>query len=178
MRKGLLAGCHNLCRQEGCLGMVSGLLGGSQGWIDGHQLYIIQKFTTTPLSLSLGLETFYRFRNPTSTARSPQSNMNPSTHPRPNATNIDHINSFNQTNSNNITTNITYVNKRTKLLNWLSPLQPRVRHNDVRARRQDGIGEWFLRADEFLGWRDGKGEFGKATLFCSGNPGVGKTFLR
>ena len=106
--------------------------------------------------------------------------MDPSTHPRLNATGTGHINSFNQTNSNNniITTNITHVNKKTKLLNWLSPLQPRVRHNDVRGRRQDGIGEWFLRADEFLGWRDGKGEFGKATLFCSGNPGVGKTFLR
>ena len=104
--------------------------------------------------------------------------MDPSTHLRPNTTGTGHINSFNQTNSNNATTNITYANKRTKLLNWLSPLQSRVRHNDVRARRQDGIGEWFLRADEFLGWRDGKGEFGKATLFCSGNPGVGKTFLR
>ena len=106
--------------------------------------------------------------------------MGPSTHLELNATGAGHSNSFNQTNSNNITstTNITYVNKRIKLLNWLSPLQPRVRHNNVRVRRQDGIGEWFLRADEFLGWRDGKGELGKATLFCSGNPGVGKTFLR
>ena len=140
--------------------------------------YTIQKFMTTPLSLSFNLETFYRFRNPASTTHSPRSNMDPSTHQRPNTTGTGHINSFNQTNSNNITTNITYVNKRTKLLNWLSPLQPRVRHNDVRARRQDGIGEWFLRTDEFLGWRDGKSEFCKATLFCSGNPGVGKTFLR
>ena len=103
--------------------------------------------------------------------------MGPSTHPEPNATGTGYINSFNQ-NSNNITTNITYVNKRTKLSNWLSPLQPQIRHNDVRTRRQDGIGEWFLETDEFLRWRDGKGEFGKATLFCPGNPGVGKTFLR
>ena len=75
-------------------------------------------------------------------------------------------------------TSITYADKRAKLLNWLSPLQPRVRHNDVRGRREDGIGEWFLQTDEFRRWRDGKGEFDKATLFCSGNPGVGKTFLR
>ena len=74
--------------------------------------------------------------------------------------------------------NITYGDKRAKLLNWLSPLQPCVRHNDVRGRREDGIGEWFLQTDEFLRWRDGKAEFNKATLFCSGNPGVGKTFLR
>ena len=104
--------------------------------------------------------------------------MDPSTHPEPNATGTGHFNSFYQINSHNTTTNITYVYERSKLLNWLSPLQPHVRHNDVRARRQDGLGEWFLQADEFLGWRDGKDDFGKATLFCSGNPGVGKTFLR
>ena len=75
-------------------------------------------------------------------------------------------------------TTITYADERAKFLNWLSPLQPRVRHNDVRGRREDGIGEWFLQTDEFLTWRDGKREFDKATLFCSGNPGVGKTFLR
>ena len=88
------------------------------------------------------------------------------------------MNSFNITDSYNTITNITYGDERAKLLDWLSPLQPRVRHNDVRGRRQDGIGEWFLRTDEFLSWRDGEGEFGEATLFCSGNPGVGKTFLR
>ena len=104
--------------------------------------------------------------------------MSSSTHPEPNSTGTGHINSFNPINSHNTITNITYVNERAKLLNWLSPLQPRVRHNDVRGRRQDGIGEWLLHTDEFLRWRDGKSEFDKATLFCSGNPGVGKTFLR
>jgi len=104
--------------------------------------------------------------------------MSSSTHPEPNPTGTGHTNSFNPINSHNTITNITYVDERAELLNWLSPLQPRVRHNDVRGRRQDGIGEWFLQTDEFLRWRDGKDEFGKATLFCSGNPGVGKTFLR
>ena len=104
--------------------------------------------------------------------------MGPSTHPGPNTTGTGHINSFNPINSHNTTTNITCVNERAKLLNWLSPLQPRVRHNDVRGRRQDGIGEWFLQTNEFLEWRDSQSEFGKVTLFCSGNPGVGKTFLR
>jgi len=104
--------------------------------------------------------------------------MDPSTHPEPNATGTGHISSFNQINSNNTTTNITYVDEKAKVLNWLSPLQPLVRHNDVRARRQDGLGEWYLQTDEFLRWRDGEGESSKATLFCSGNPGVGKTFLR
>jgi len=88
------------------------------------------------------------------------------------------MNNFNITDSYNTFTNITYGDERAKLLNWLSPLQPRVRHNDVRGQRQDGIGEWFLQTDEFLSWRDGEDEFGEATLFCPGNPGVGKTFLR
>ena len=101
--------------------------------------------------------------------------MGPSTYLGPNPTGTGHINSFNAINSHNTITNITYGDERAKLLDWLSPLQPRVRHNDVRGRRQDGIGEWFLQTDEFLSWRDGEGE---ATLFCSGNPGVGKTFLR
>jgi len=104
--------------------------------------------------------------------------MDPSTQLELNSTGTGYTNSFNQMNNRNATTNITYVNERAKLLNWLSPLQPRVRHNDVRARRVDGLGEWFLRSDEFLRWRDGICEFDKATLFCSGNPGVGKTFLR
>jgi len=103
--------------------------------------------------------------------------MDPSTQLEPNATGTGHINSFNQIHSNN-TTNITYADEKTKVLNWLSPLQSHVRHNDVRNRRQDGLGEWFVQTDEFLRWRDGEGESGKATLFCSGNPGVGKTFLR
>jgi len=104
--------------------------------------------------------------------------MGPSTQPESNAAVTSNLNCFNQTNCNNTTTNITYVDEKAKILNWLSPLQPHVRHSDVRARRHEGIGEWFLEGDEFLSWRDGKCEFGKATLFCSGNPGVGKTFLR
>ena len=104
--------------------------------------------------------------------------MDFSTYSEPNVTGAGHINSFNPVNSYNTTTNITYLDEKAKVLNWLSPLQPRTRHNDVRARRQDGLGEWFLQADEFLRWRDGGGESDKATLFCSGNPGVGKTFLR
>ena len=140
--------------------------------------------TTTPL-LSFNFEVFYRplnfgipYRFRTLTAPSPQRNMGPSTHPEPNATVTGNQNCFNQIHSNNTTTNITYADEKAKVLNWLSPLQPHARHNYVRARRQDGLGEWFLQTDEFLRWRDGEGESGRATLFCSGNPGVGKTFLR
>ena len=103
--------------------------------------------------------------------------MDPSTQLELNATGTGYTNSFNRINTLNTTTNKTYADERAKVLNWLSPLLPHVRHQDVRTLRQDGLGEWFLQTDEFLRWRDGKGEFGKATLFCSGNLGVGKTFL-
>jgi len=102
--------------------------------------------------------------------------MDPSAHPGPSATSTGNNNCGNITNSYNTT--ITYGDERAELLNWLSPLRPHVRHNDVRGRRQDGIGEWFLQTDEFLGWYDGKGGLDRAILFCPGNPGVGKTFLR
>ena len=73
-------------------------------------------------------------------------------------------------------TTITYADERTKFLNWLSPLQPRVRHNDVRGRREDGIGEWFLQTDEFRRWHDGKREFERPLCFVPGIPALEELF--
>ena len=65
-----------------------------------------------------------------------------------------------------------------QILRWLSPIEPNTRHQGVRDDRFDGVGDWILEASEFREWRGGKGGSDKAVLFCSGNPGVGKTFLR
>jgi len=65
-----------------------------------------------------------------------------------------------------------------QIMRWLSPLEPNNRHHDVRTDRFDGVGEWFLEKSEFREWRDCEGGADKAVLFCSGNPGVGKTYLR
>ena len=65
-----------------------------------------------------------------------------------------------------------------KVMRWLSPLEPNNRHQGVRTERFDGIGDWFLETSEFRAWRDGEGEADNSVLFCSGNPGVGKTYLR
>jgi len=65
-----------------------------------------------------------------------------------------------------------------QLMRWLSPLEPNNRHQGVRMSRLDGLGVWLLEASEFREWRDGQGGADKAVLFCSGNPGVGKTYLR
>jgi len=63
-------------------------------------------------------------------------------------------------------------------MHWLSPLEPNTRHQGVRTDRFDGAGGWLLDTSEFREWRRGEGGANEAVLFCSGNPGVGKTYLR
>ena len=64
------------------------------------------------------------------------------------------------------------------IMRWLSPLEPNNRHQGVRTERFDGVGNWLLETTEFREWRYSEGGADKAVLFCSGNPGVGKTYLR
>ena len=75
---------------------------------------------------------------------------------------------------------ITATDRRSQLLTWLSPLEPKLRHQDIQERRVDNVGEWLMQAKEFRSWRDwnDEGEGDSAVLFCYGDPGVGKTFLR
>ena len=60
---------------------------------------------------------------------------------------------------------------------WLSPL-PHKRHQDVRNRRLDGVGEWVLRRSEFQSWRESRDSLANPTLLCYGGQGVGKTYIR
>ena len=91
-------------------------------------------------------------------------------------------NSFNTTHSFNTTATLNHITSddRAEILAWLSPLEPRVRHRDIVARRIDSIGAWLLETEEFKRWQNGSREDGSyhPTLFCYGNPGVGKTYLR
>jgi len=88
-------------------------------------------------------------------------------------------NSFNTTNSFNTNTFNYTSNHRSEILAWLSPLDPRVRHRDIASRRVDSIGEWLLETEEFERWRNGSRMDGSyhPTLFCDGNPGVGKSYI-
>ena len=83
----------------------------------------------------------------------------------------NNINSFN---------NFTVADDRSSLLAWLSPLNPKLRHQDIRNRRVEDVGEWVFQTEEFKSWYAGSGgsESDKAVLFCYGDPGVGKTFIR
>ena len=96
-------------------------------------------------------------------------------------------NSFNNNNSFNNTNPFSHVpnknfggaDERTEILAWLSPLEFRIRHHDIKAHRIEHIGDWLLRTEEYQNWlgdiRDG--EPGGSALFCPGDPGVGKTYI-
>jgi len=102
--------------------------------------------------------------------------------------NIDSFNnnSFNNTNSfNTITGDTINVNnfgstdERVEILAWISPLDPWIRHCDIRDQRVEDVGDWLLRTEEYLNWFDGirGGESDNSALFCYGDPGVGKTHI-
>ena len=89
--------------------------------------------------------------------------------------------SSNNTNSfNNVLNYYTVTNERPEILAWLSPLEPRLRHKDIQGGRVKNIGEWVLQTEEFKSWYSGGGgsETASAVLFCCGDSGVGKTFIR
>jgi len=68
--------------------------------------------------------------------------------------------------------------EKRQILEWLSPLAPRERHRAVSENRMDGVGDWLLRTNEFEKWHTGEDQAAHSVLFCYGNPGVGKTYLR
>jgi len=67
-----------------------------------------------------------------------------------------------------------------EILAWISPLEPRIRHQDIRTRRVNEVGDWLLQTQEYRDWVDGihGGESDGSALFCYGGPGVGKTYIR
>ena len=81
---------------------------------------------------------------------------------------------------NNTWTNcdIQVTDERRHILEWLSPLAPRLRHQDVRGSQVEGVGNWLLRKEEFIHWNTGEDGLASPVLFCYGDPGVGKTHLR
>ena len=66
-----------------------------------------------------------------------------------------------------------------EILAWLSPLEPWTRHRALQAERVSRVGDWLLETEEFKSWSDvsRRDESDNATMFCYGNPGVGKTYI-
>ena len=95
---------------------------------------------------------------------------------------IDHSAHCFHTNEYNEVSNYRYTttNERSRIMNWLSPLEPSLWHQGIQERRINKVGEWLIQTEEFRCWNDGGGEEkgDNAVLFCYGDPGVGKTFIR
>ena len=72
------------------------------------------------------------------------------------------------------------ADEKSEILAWLSPLEPRIRYQDIQTRRVDGVGAWLLQTQEYRNWAGGirGGESDGSALFCYGGPGVGKTYIR
>ena len=87
--------------------------------------------------------------------------------------------SFNKTNINPTYISPTVADDRANILAWLSPLHPKLRHQDIRDCRVENIGEWVLQTEEFRSWYSAgeEGESDNGVLFCYGYPGVGKTYI-
>ena len=63
------------------------------------------------------------------------------------------------------------------IMQWLLPLDPRRRHQDVHTHMLDGVGNSLLETNELREWRHGENGADKNALFCYWNPRVGKIFL-
>ena len=68
--------------------------------------------------------------------------------------------------------------EKPSILEWLSPRTLQERHRAVSEGRMDGVGDWLLRTNEFEKWHTSEDEAVHPVLFCYGDPGVGKTYLR
>ena len=84
----------------------------------------------------------------------------------------------NMTNINNTTITLNKTDEDNRIKQWLSPLEPRYRHQSVQTGRVNGVGSWLLGKNEFRGWSGDQRVPKKAVLFCHGDPGVGKTYIR
>ena len=81
-------------------------------------------------------------------------------------------------NSYNNTINVGISEESLRILAWLSPLEPHARHQDVRNRRLDGVGEWVLQNNGFESWCKNQDSSVNRTILCYGDQGAGKTYIR
>ncbi|KAJ7589212.1 hypothetical protein C8J56DRAFT_784894, partial [Mycena floridula] len=63
--------------------------------------------------------------------------------------------------------------KRQKFLDWISKLDFQTTQNEIFTKHTVGTGDWFLKEQRFVDWKDGKTKL----LWCPGISGAGKTIL-
>jgi len=62
---------------------------------------------------------------------------------------------------------------RRDIYQWLAPSEQGEQYSTIKRTAVKGTGDWFLRSDEYVSWRD----TANGTLFLCGEAGAGKTFL-
>lgn len=72
------------------------------------------------------------------------------------------------------------ADEKPRILAWLSPLEPRIRHQEIRTRRVNKVGDWLLETKEYQNWFESSNgdESDGLALFCYGSLGAGKTYIR
>ncbi|KAI1737229.1 hypothetical protein F4680DRAFT_224002 [Xylaria scruposa] len=65
---------------------------------------------------------------------------------------------------------------RRGFLEWLSPLDPNAKHQDIVEQRLVKTGEWLLKTEDFKWWLS-MDSISPKTFWCHGVYGIGKTFL-
>ena len=73
--------------------------------------------------------------------------------------------------------NISISDGKRQVLEWISPLASRERHQAVRDSWVDGVGDWLLRNQTFSTWCTLEDRTAMPVLFCYGHPGAGKTYI-
>jgi hypothetical protein len=67
------------------------------------------------------------------------------------------------------------------MLQWILPLEPHKRHQDIKSKRLNGTGRWFLETAEYEKWcnsDDSVDDGISPVLGCYGIPGAGKSVMR
>ncbi|KAJ7590173.1 hypothetical protein C8J56DRAFT_1025329 [Mycena floridula] len=65
------------------------------------------------------------------------------------------------------------IKKHQEFLDWISKLDFQATQRQTFQKHTAGTGEWFLKSQEFVDWKDGTTK----VLWCPGIPGAGKTIL-
>ena len=93
--------------------------------------------------------------------------MDQTTHSRSVNIGDGNSNSASITNSFNNLITVDKSDENAQIMCWLSPLEPNTRHQKIRAKRFDGVGDWLLETREWREWRGSDGGNDRAVLFCS-----------
>src|ERR1700743_937253 len=61
---------------------------------------------------------------------------------------------------------ISVADEKRAVLEWLSPLEPRERHQAIGMGRVAGVGDWLLLTNEFIQWNQSGDGTTRPVLFC------------